>query len=181
MASNTVAIVCGYDIHTDLRDYANRFQPFLSHCDLVILSGGCTSPVTDESEAHALSMLIAGEDTGAPHPRIVLEEESMTTLDNIVLSREMAGHVTQYVVICDRVHAVKVMVLAAILLRVRFAVCAVRRKVPLRVMLFEPFSVIAETLAALFPVLRPALRRGAMRWKGLRTARSPRSVPQATA
>ena len=105
----------------------------------------------------------------------------MTTLDNILLSRAMAGDVTQYVVICDRVHAVKVMVLAAILLRVRFAVRAVRRKVPLRVLLFEPISVIAETLAALFPILRPALRRGAMRLKGLRNVRSPRSAPQATA
>src|SRR5438876_1724418 len=104
VAHNTVAIVCGYDVHTDLREYANRFRPFLSHCDVVILSGGCTSTMTDESEAHALSMLIAGEDTGAPHPRIVLEEGSMTTLDNILLSRAMVGGVTQYVVICDRVH-----------------------------------------------------------------------------
>jgi hypothetical protein len=160
----TAAIVCGYDIHSDLRDYVHRFAPHLSPCGVVILSGGCTSSLSDESEAHALSTFV-------DHPHVILEEESMTTLDNIVFSRRIAGqfgNVTHYVVICDRVHSAKVLVLCAILLRVRFTVRAVRRKVPLRVMLFEPISIVAEAVAAVFPLFRSTLRRAAMRLKGVR-------------
>ncbi|HEY3053796.1 MAG TPA: ElyC/SanA/YdcF family protein [Thermoanaerobaculia bacterium] len=176
MTRNRVAIVCGYDIHSDLRDYVRRFVPFLSRCDLVILSGGCTSSVSEESEAQALSVLV-------DHPNVILEEQSMTTLDNILFSRLMAeerGVVTHYVVICDRVHSAKVLVLSAILLRVHFTVRAVRRRVPLRVMLFEPISIVAEAFAAVFPVFRSALRRAAMRLKGV-TARSGRSARRVTA
>jgi DUF218 domain len=178
----TIAIVCGYDLHSDLRDYVRRVAEVLDaeHCDALILSGGRTSPVIDDSEAQAMTRALAEHLTDHV---VVLEERAMTTLENIVYARELAEKlftVTRYVVTCDRVHALKVNALCALLLRRRFRVRSVPRKVPLKVTLFEPISFIAEVAAAIVPVLRFPLRYVAMRFKGL-DARSRRSTRQEAA
>lgn len=172
----TIAIVCGYDLHTDLRDYIRRVVDVLDHdtCDALIMSGGRTSPTIDDSEAQAMTRALSEHVTDHV---VILEERAMTTLDNLVYAREIAERlfpVERYVVTCDRVHAPKVIALAAILLRRRFRVHAVGRKVPLKVTLFEPFSFVVEVIAAIVPLFRPLLRRAAMRIKGLE--RSPRST-----
>ena len=178
----SIAIVCGYDLHSDLRDYVRRVAAVLDSekCDALVLSGGRTSTTIDDSEAQAMTRALAEH---LVDPVVVLEERAMTTLENIVFAREMAERlfpVRRYVVTCDRVHAAKVMALCAILLRRRFRVRPVPRKVPLRVTLFEPISFVAEVTAAIVPFLRPLLRRVAMRFKGL-VERSPRSTRRATA
>lgn len=178
----SIAIVCGYDLQSDLRDYVRRVAAVLDseRCDALVLSGGRTSATIDDSEAQAMTRALAEHLTD---PVVVLEERAMTTLENILFAREMAERlfpVRRYVVTCDRVHAVKVMALCAILLRRRFRVRAVARKVPLKVTLFEPISFVAEVSAAIVPLLRPLLRRMAMRFKGL-VERSPRSARRAAA
>ena len=164
----TVAIVCGYDLHSDLADYVRRVAPVLEseRCDAIVLSGGRTSRFIDDSEAAAMSRALLDH---LPHPQVILEEDSMTTLDNIVFGRRLARSIgaERYVVVCDRVHALKVSMLAALLLRRRFSVRAVRRKMPLRISLFEPVSLVAEVLAAVVPVFRPVLRKSAMLLKGI--------------
>lgn len=165
----TVALVCGYDLHSDLHDYVGRVVPVIDEerCGAIVFSGGFTSPVHDHSEAQAMTRVLAAH---VPDALVVLEERAMTTLENIVyggaLAEELFG-VTRYVIICDRVHAPKVAVLSKLLLRVRFTVRAVGRKVPLRVVLFEPLSLVVEAVAAVFPVFRRPLRYAAMRMKGL--------------
>ena len=177
-----VAIVCGYDLRTDLRDYVRRVAGVLDEeqCDALVLSGGRTSPTIDDSEAQAMTRALAEHLVG---PHIVLEERAMTTLDNIVYARELAEQlfpVREYIVTCDRVHAAKVFALSAILLRRRFRVRSVARRVPLKVTLFEPVSLVVEVIAAIVPIFRTPLRRAAMKLKGL-DAQSPRSVPRAAA
>jgi DUF218 domain-containing protein len=181
----TIAIVCGYDLHSDLQEYVRSVVPVIlaEHCDAIIFSGGYTSPVHDHSEAEAMTRAFASH---VPDALVILEERAMTTLDNIVYGNQIAKQlfpVRRYIVICDRVHAVKVTLLSAILMRVGFTVRAVPRKVPRKVLLFEPVSIVAEAVAAVIPFLRTPLRRAAMRLKGLRIERSPspRSVPRATA
>ncbi len=178
----SIAIVCGYDLHTDLRDYVRRVAAILDaeRCDALVLSGGRTSPTIDDSEAQAMTRALAEH---LVDPVVVLEERAMTTLENIVYAREMAENlfpVRRYVVTCDRVHAAKVTVLCAILLRRRFRVRPVPRRVPLKVTLFEPISFVVEVVAAIIPIFRPLLRRSAMRLKGL-VEPSPRSARRATA
>ncbi|HEX9164042.1 MAG TPA: YdcF family protein [Thermoanaerobaculia bacterium] len=178
----TIAIVCGYDLHTDLRDYVRRIAGILEEeqCDALVLSGGRTSPLNDDSEAQAMTRALAEH---LPNPLIILEERAMTTLDNILYARQLAEQifaVRRYVVACDRVHAPKVMALSAILLRRRFVVRAVPRKVPLAVMLFEPVSFVIEVAAALLPFFRTALRTSARKIKGL-SGPSRRSAPPAAA
>ncbi len=177
----TVAIVCGYDLHSDLQDYVRNVVPVIEaeHCEAIIVSGGYTSPAHDHSEAQAMTRAIAEH---LPKALVVLEERAMTSLDNIVYGNDIARALfaaTQCIVICDRIHAPKVVLLCAILLRIRFHVRAVRRKVPLKVALFEPFSTVAEVIAAIIPPLRSPLRRAAMRLKGI--AQSSRSAPRVTA
>ncbi len=178
----TIAIVCGYDLHSDLRDYVRRVAGILDaeHCDALILSGGHTSATIDDSEARAMTRALSEHLTDHV---VVLEERAMTTLENIVYASEIAENlfaVRRYVVTCDRVHAPKVMALCAILVRREFRVRPVARRVPLRIMLFEPISFLAEVIAAIIPVFRAPLRRMAMRFKGL-AARSPRSTRQEAA
>lgn len=178
----TVGIICGYDLHSDLRDYVRRVAAIIEdeQCDALVLSGGRTSPTIDDSEAQAMTRALTEH---LNNPLVVLEERAMTTLDNIVYAREIAERmfpVRRYVVTCDRVHAAKVMALSAILLRRRFKVRAVPRKVPMKVTLFEPVSFVLEVIAAIFPVFRSMLRASARKLKGL-SAPSRRSVPRAVA
>lgn len=165
----TVALVCGYDLHSDLDGYVRSVVPILDEEQphAIIFSGGFTSPFHNDSEAQAMTRILAAHVKNA---LVVLEERAMTTLDNIVFGRTIADslfHATHYVVICDRVHAAKVRALCAILLPARSTVHAVGRKVPLPVVAFEPLSIVIEVLAALVPLFRRPLRYGAMRLKGL--------------
>ena len=178
----TIAIVCGYDLHSDLREYVRRVAAVIDeeHCDALVLSGGRTSPTIDDSEAQAMTRALAEH---LPDHLVVLEERAMTTLDNIVFAREMAERlfpVRRYVVTCDRVHSLKVRALSALLLRRKFKVRPVSRKVPLKITLFEPVSFVAEVIAAVLPVFRRPLRRAAMRFKGL-SEPSPRSTQREVA
>ena len=139
----TIAIVCGYDLDSDLREYVRRVAAAIAEerCDALVLSGGRTSPTIDDSEARAMTRALSEHLTD---PVMVLEERAMTTLENLVFAREIAERlfpVRRYVVTCDRVHAPKVFALSAILLRRRFTVRSVARKVPLKVILFEPVSL----------------------------------------
>jgi hypothetical protein len=174
----TVAIVCGYDLHSELSEYVRRLVPILEAArpDTIVLSGGRTSRHIDDSEANAMSVALAGH---LSHPNVILEESAMTTLDNIVFARSIArsNDVSRYVVICDRVHAAKVTLLSALLLRRNFRVHTVSRKMPLKIALFEPVSLIAEGFAAVFPMFRSTLRRSTMVLKRI-TGLSPRSAPQ---
>ncbi len=165
----TVALVCGYDLHSDLDGYVRSVVPIIDEEQphAIVFSGGFTSPLHDDSEAQAMTRILGAHMKNA---LVVLEERAMTTLDNIVFGRTIADslfHATRYVVICDRVHAPKVRALCAILLRARSSVRPVGRAVPLPVRVFEPVSTLIEILAAIIPVLRRPLRYGAMRLKGL--------------
>lgn len=166
---STIALICGYDLHSDLHGYVKGVVPVLDQEQphAIVFSGGFTSPVHDDSEARAMTRILAAH---IPNALVVLEERAMTTLDNIVYGCHIAEAlfgVTRYVVVCDRVHAPKVKLLSALLMRSHFEVRPVGRKVPLPVVLFEPLSIVIETLAAIFPFLRRPLRYAAMRMKGL--------------
>lgn len=174
----SVGIVCGYDLNDDLQDYVKSVALLIAreNLDLVILSGGFTSPRSNHSEAAVMAghlRLIL------PQPELVLEEHSMTTLENLVFARELAerhaGVVERFVVFCDRVHRRKVATLARMILGARTNVQSVEHKVTMRVRLFEPMSHLIETLAAGVPPLRKYLRAAAMRIKGV-SGKSERSL-----
>lgn len=166
----SVGIVCGYDLNDDLPDYVKSVAPLIAreNLDLVILSGGHTSPRSNHSEAWTMAEQLRGI---LPQPELILEEHSMTTLENLVFARALAerhvGIVERFVVFCDRVHRRKVATLARMILGARTIVQSVDHEVTMRVRLFEPFSHLIETLAAGVPPLRKYLRAAAIRIKGV--------------
>ena len=167
---HSVGIVCGYDLNDDLPDYVKSVAPLIAseNLDLVILSGGHTSPRSNHSEAWVMAEHLR---VILPQPGLVLEEHSMTTLENLVFARALAerhaGVVERFVVFCDRVHRRKVATLARMILGARTIVQSVDHEVTMRVRLFEPVSHLIETLAAGVPPLRKYLRAAAIRIKGV--------------
>lgn len=166
----TVAIVCGYDLDSDLGAYVERVARRLDgvHLDAIVLSGGRTSPKIDSSEAREMSRHLAEL---RPHGTVLLDHQAMNTLDNLVFACELVersiGAVDQFLVCCDIAHVVKAAILARLVLRGQIRMLAVPRRVPLHVWLREPFSIALETLGAVIPALRPLLSRGSARLKGV--------------
>ncbi|HKO55301.1 MAG TPA: ElyC/SanA/YdcF family protein [Thermoanaerobaculia bacterium] len=176
----TVAIICGYDLDSDLREYIADVTEKIhgERLDAVVLSGGRTHPRFTDSEAAAMAEHLS------PHHCVLLDHEAMTTLDNIVFGRLLAErtfpHVERWVVCCDVAHVVKVWLLARIVLRGRIAMRVVHRPVPLYIWMREPLSILIEVGGALIPSLRPVIRAAAARMKGV-SAKQRRSVRPATA
>jgi hypothetical protein len=166
----TVAIVCGYDLDSDLGAYIARVaQKLVGHrIDAVVLSGGRTSPSIDSSEAHEMNRHLAEI---MPHGNVLLDHDAMTTLDNIVHSQRLAERaferVEQWLVCCDVAHAAKAWTLARIVLPRRIRMLTVHRRVPLLVWMREPLSIIIESFGALVPRVRPLLSMMAARMKGV--------------
>jgi hypothetical protein len=178
-----IGIVCGYDLNDDLPVYVDGVARELAraHCDVVIISGGSTSPVTSHSEAWRIA---EGVQARMPDLEIVLEERALTTLDNLVFAKAIACHtfgvIDGFVVFCDSVHARKVRLLSRMILGPRATVHGLHHNVPLRIRLLEPFSIVLEALGALSPSLRHLVRAGAVLAKGL-SQEQRRSVLRAAA
>ena len=115
---------------------------------------------------------------------MLLDEAAMTTLDNLVHSRELAerrfGAVGGFLVCCDRAHHMKVTVLSRLVLRAPSVVMSVERPVHWVVGAIEPFSIVLESVGAMLPPLRRMLSRGAATIKRVRGTVS-RSVPREAA
>jgi hypothetical protein len=166
----SVGIVCGYDRFDDLHVYLERVAELIGAeaVDAVILTGGYTSPTSWHSEAWMMAAVLARV---LPLQRIVIEEQAMTTLDNLVFAKNVAkrifGRVSAWKVYCDGAHRVKVAVLSRMILGKHAEVFAVDREVELHLRLVEPFSVIFESICAHVPGLQRPLSAFAARMKGV--------------
>jgi len=180
----SVGIVCGYDLNDDLPGYVSSIAPLIGgeDLDLVILSGGRTSPHLEHSEAAVMAEHLRYL---LPAQELVLEEHAMTTLENLLFARDLAERhgsaVTRFVVFCDRVHRRKVAALAKVILGASVTVHCVDRNVPMRERIFEPASHLIEAVVARMPRLRKYLRAAAMRIKGVKkTAPALKVVAEST-
>ena len=166
----SVGIVCGYDLNDDLPGYVRSVAQLIAreNLDVVILSGGRTSPRSRHSEAWVMARHLREI---VPLPNLVLEEHAMTTLENLIFARGLAEHhagvVARFVVFCDRVHQRKVATLAKLILGARAIVQSVDRDVAAGVRLFEPISHLIEAVVAVVPRLRRYLRAMAILMKGV--------------
>jgi hypothetical protein len=176
----TIGIVCGYDDFDSLEAYVAMLRPVIAEAkpDALILTGGCTSPLCDDSEASVMAALMRGAGIAVPQ---LLEEEAMSTLENLVNARRIARETfddPRYVVFCGRTHRLKAATLARLILGRNVRVVAVARRVRLLVRLLEPPTLVFESLAALIPPLRRFVRAGAMWWRGV-SVPPRRSAPRA--
>ena len=170
----SIGIVCGYDRFEDLHEYVERVAELIgiAPVDAVILTGGFTSPDSWHSEAWLMAAVLARV---MPLQRILIEEQAMTTLDNLVFARSLAhqifGRISEWKVYCDAAHRLKVSVLARILLGRHARVYAVDRDVEWHIRMIEPISVVFEAVCAHVPGLQRTLSAFAARMKGV--AREP--------
>ncbi|MEA2164524.1 MAG: hypothetical protein QOK37_2651 [Thermoanaerobaculia bacterium] len=166
----SVGIVCGYDLNDELPGYVTSVAPLIAreNPDFLILSGGRTSPRSDHSEAWMMARYLRET---MPAREVVLEEHSMTTLENLLFARGLAEHhagaVARFVVFCDRVHRRKVATLARLILGARAVVQPVHRRAAALDRLFEPASHLIEAVVAVVPRLRKYLRAAAIFAKGV--------------
>lgn len=165
----TIGIVCGYDDLATLRGYMNLLAPEIDAAQpaVVILSGAVTSPGAS-SEAAVMAELLGELLPGQPS---MIEDEAMTTLENLVNGKALAqrtfGRVDRWVVFCDATHRAKVAVLARLILGPRARVVSVPRRARLFKRMVEPLLIVVEAVVAMTPRLQPLLRTAAMRWRGV--------------
>jgi hypothetical protein len=114
-----------------------------------------------------------------PRQRVLIEEQAMTTLDNLVFAKSLAhrifGRIPTWKVYCDAAHRLKVGVLSRIILGKHAEVFAVDREVELHIRLVEPFSVVLESICAHVPGFQRLLSAFAARMKGV-SGSSRRSI-----
>lgn len=164
----SIGIVCGYDRFDDLHEYVEQVAELIAEVDAVILTGGFTSPESWHSEAWLMAAVLARV---MPRQRILIEEQAMTTLDNLVFAKSLAhrifGRVREWRVYCDAAHRLKVAVLSRIVLGRQAQVFAVDREVEWHIRLVEPLSVVFESVCAHVPGLQRTLSAFAARIKGV--------------
>ncbi|HET7436487.1 MAG TPA: YdcF family protein [Thermoanaerobaculia bacterium] len=169
-AMTTIGIVCGYDdLHT-LRGYMSHLAPEIDSAapTVVVLSGSVTSPDANASEAEVMADLLAELLPGQPS---LIEDQAMTTLENLVNSKALAqrtfGRVERWIVFCDATHRTKVSVLARLILGPRVRIISVPRRARFYKRIVEPVLLVVEAIIALVPRLQPAFRLAAVRWRGV--------------
>ena len=163
-----IAILCGYRELDSLRDYVSRIAPHLE-TDLpafAILSGGITSATERRSEAAVMAETLSRV---CPAQPFLLDEDAMTTLDNLVNGKALAertfGRVSRWTVFCDTAHRLKVATLTRLVLGAGAVVRHVHRPVDFGTRLLEPPTLAVEACAAVLPSLRPAVRTVARWWR----------------
>lgn len=163
----SIAILCGYRELDSLGDYVLRIAPHLDSeaPAFAILSGGVTCAADRRSEAAVMAETLS---MVCPRQPFLLDEDAMTTLENLVNGKALAertfGRVSRWTVFCDTAHRVKVATLTRLILGAGAVVRHVHRPVDLATRLLEPPSLAVEACAAVMPSLRPTVRRVAMWW-----------------
>jgi hypothetical protein len=165
-----IGIVCGYGIISDerLHRYLHAVSTYATeqHIELLILSGGYTVKGAKRTEARVMREVIQQETSGF---QIILEEESISTLHNLVYSKQILGQFCipgdHLYIFCDYVRFMKVTCLAKILFK-EYAVRVVKfeRKEPLFIYMLQiPFTVL-QCLGALFPAIEKKIMQCRRYW-----------------
>jgi uncharacterized SAM-binding protein YcdF (DUF218 family) len=169
----SVAIICGYHELHSLASYVALIAPRMQTIApaFAILSGGVTSADAAQSEAAVMAETLSRV---CPEQPFLLDEEAMSTLDNLLNAKALAertfGRVSRWAVFCDSAHRRKVATLARRGLGATANVHHVPRRVDLVTRLLEPPTLVVEACAALWPSLRPFVRSTSTWWRRRRAS-----------
>lgn len=164
----SVAILCGYHELHSLKEYVSRIAPQLQldAPAFAILSGGITMAGSQQSEAAVMAETLSRV---CPEQPFLLDEEAMTTLDNLLNGKALAertfGRVARWTVFCDTTHRLKVATLTRLILGANAVVHHVPRPVGAGTRLLELPTLAVEACAVVMPFLRPAVRSIATWWR----------------
>jgi hypothetical protein len=160
--SHPAVLVCGYGTRLDsnLRGYLDTAMSIISVLEprTVLFSGGATGSDTDISEArlmleHSASWLHEGS--------VILDEYSLTTLDNLLSARRaLSESINHIVILCDQYRYVKVCILSAVVFRKKLVSVRsiTRRENPLAIT-GQLFSIPASLAGAFSPSIATWLHR----------------------
>jgi len=165
-----VGIVCGYGIILDerLKAYLHAVVEYTAAHQIhtLILSGGHTVQGAEETEAQVMCELIRKKNQDLD---LVLEEQSITTLHNLLYSKHTLDTFNCVIdtldIFCDSARFMKVSCLAKILFRdhvvnvVRFE----RREPALLYLMQIPFTIV-QCLGAIFPSVEKKILTSRQRW-----------------
>jgi len=153
-----VGIVCGYgvSVENDLESYADSISEFLEYdiIDSLILCGGYTVERSAYSEASLMQQLL--RQRGVPH-KIFLEELSITSLHNLLFSKEILENYNKpqkIYIFCDSVRSFKIFCLSKIIFNnYSIEIISFGRKEFILVYLIQIPSTILQLLGVVFPKL----------------------------
>jgi hypothetical protein len=177
----TALIICGYDLDTDLRSYVADVIRATAHeePELLILSGGRTSPHSNDSEALVMSQAFAEL---RPEREVLLDEEALNSLENLLHAKRIAEEshcaIERYIVVGDTAHRRKLAILARLVIGRNASIIAVPRPTAFITHLLEPISTLFEAIAAVSPATRRFIRSGTMLFKVMRYGAFFTSVSQ---
>ncbi len=165
-----VGIVCGYGVILDerLKTYLHSIIGYADKHQIhtLILCGGHTRKDSNETEAQVMCELIRQTHS---HLHLVPEEQSITTLHNLLYAKHIMSEYTSTVdalyIFCDYARFMKVSCLSKILFN-DYAINVVKfeRKEPLFWYLLQiPFTVI-QCLGAIFPPVEKQILKSRQRW-----------------
>lgn len=152
-----LGIVCGYSsiLDKNLITYLENVITVSQENQIynLILSGGYTSKKLELSEARLMFEFIQKQKGGL---NLILEEESLTTLHNLLLSRKIINDLSisyDYLYIfCDNVRFVKVYLLSKIIFKDQcIEVIRLSRKEPIYWYFMQIPSTIFQILGLFFP------------------------------
>jgi len=158
-----LGIVCGYSsiLDENLITYLENVITVSQENQIynLILSGGYTSKKLELSEARLMFEFIQKQKGGL---NLILEEESLTTLHNLLLSRKIINDLSisyDYLYIfCDNVRFVKVYLLSKIIFKDQcIEVIRLSRKEPIYWYFMQIPSTIFQILGVFFPPVEKIL------------------------
>ena len=154
-----LGIVCGYSslLDENLITYLENVITVSEENQIynLILSGGYTSKKLELSEARLMFEFIQKQKGGL---KLILEEESLTTLHNLLLSRKIINDLRisyDYLYIfCDNVRFVKVYLLSKIIFKDQcIEVIRLSRKEPVYWYFMQIPSTVFQILGLFFPCM----------------------------
>ncbi len=173
-----IAIVCGYGLVLDanLSEYLEAVVNFVKtqQIDNLILSGGYTSKKLNFSEAKVMLDFIKTRKLDLP---IILEEESLTTLHNLLFSKKIIGKfekkIEKIYIFCDEVRYPKIYILSKIIFNNQLIeVTQIGRKEPFISYLMQIPSTIYQVLGAILPAVERRILWNRQNWLNKKDARN---------
>ncbi|MBD2166408.1 YdcF family protein [Calothrix membranacea FACHB-236] len=168
-----LGIVCGYgtDLNNDIEGYLNSVLEFSinNNINKLILTGGITQKSSKISEASLMHQILVGLNLDL---EIVLEEESITTLHNLLYSQKIINSfdkkIEKLYIFCDAVRIFKVFCLSKIIFNnYSFETIYFQRKENLLIYCMQIPSTIIQALGVIFPELEKMIITSRQKWNEL--------------
>lgn len=168
-----IGIVCGYgtDLNNDIQGYLNSILDFSKNNNLnkLILTGGVTQKSSKVSEASLMHQILLTQNIDL---EILLEEDSITTLHNLLYSKKILNNLVDKIdklyIFCDAVRIFKVFCLSKIIYNnYPIEIICFQRQENLLMYFVQVPSTIIQALGIIFPKFEKMIIFSRQKWNEL--------------